>query len=151
MPTRQKDPEPVFVNVYGAQEWIPPGWESIPAVLKRFTNTSSDYRLPYRHLPIYQKFSVDFSLLQLLLFLLRCPKMNHYAETSAAGPWHFGVDTDPGLPCLWLIDPDSDPDADPDPPIFVNNLQEAHKKLTCNKTVFLTTFAWWQKDPDPCL
>jgi hypothetical protein len=34
--------EPVFVNVYGAPESIPPGWESIPGLLKRFTNTGSD-------------------------------------------------------------------------------------------------------------
>ncbi len=34
--------EPVFVNVYGAQESIPPGWESIPGPLKRFPNTGSD-------------------------------------------------------------------------------------------------------------
>jgi hypothetical protein len=27
--------EPVFVNVYGAQESITPGWESIPELLKR--------------------------------------------------------------------------------------------------------------------
>jgi hypothetical protein len=33
--------EPVVVNVYGAQESIPPGWESIPGLLKRFTNTGS--------------------------------------------------------------------------------------------------------------
>jgi hypothetical protein len=30
---------PVFVNVYGAQE--PPGWESIPGLLKRSTNTGT--------------------------------------------------------------------------------------------------------------
>ncbi len=29
------------VDVYGAQESIPPGWESIPGLLKRFTNTGS--------------------------------------------------------------------------------------------------------------
>ncbi len=29
-------PEPVFVNVYGAQESILPGWEAIPGLLKRF-------------------------------------------------------------------------------------------------------------------
>jgi hypothetical protein len=33
--------EPVFVNVYGAQELIKPGWESIPRLLNRFTNTGS--------------------------------------------------------------------------------------------------------------
>jgi hypothetical protein len=33
-------PGPVFVNVYGAQS-IPPGWESIPGLLKRLTNTDS--------------------------------------------------------------------------------------------------------------
>jgi hypothetical protein len=33
--------ERVFVNVYGAQESIPPGWDSIPGLLKRFTNTGS--------------------------------------------------------------------------------------------------------------
>ncbi len=37
-----------FVNVYGAQETIlmksiPPGWESIPGLLKRFTNSGSDH------------------------------------------------------------------------------------------------------------
>ncbi len=32
---------PVFVNVYGNQESIPPGWESIPGLLKRFTNAAS--------------------------------------------------------------------------------------------------------------
>jgi hypothetical protein len=33
--------EPVFVNVYGAHPYGtgPPGWESIPGLLKRFTNT----------------------------------------------------------------------------------------------------------------
>ncbi len=38
--------EPLFVNVYGAQESIleesiSPGWESIPGLIKRFTNTGS--------------------------------------------------------------------------------------------------------------
>jgi hypothetical protein len=33
--------ELVFVNVYGAQESIPPGWESILGLLKRSTNTGS--------------------------------------------------------------------------------------------------------------
>ncbi len=33
--------EPVFVNVYVAQESISPGWESIPGLLKRSTNTGS--------------------------------------------------------------------------------------------------------------
>ena len=31
--------EPVIVNIYGAQESIPPGWESIPGLLKGSTNT----------------------------------------------------------------------------------------------------------------
>jgi hypothetical protein len=54
-------PEPVFVNVYGAKELIPPayvawradttnkvvvparqGWESIPVLHKRFTNMGSE-------------------------------------------------------------------------------------------------------------
>jgi hypothetical protein len=35
--------ENVFVNVHGAQESIPPlGWEWIPGLLKRFTNTGSE-------------------------------------------------------------------------------------------------------------
>jgi hypothetical protein len=50
----KQEPEPVFVNDYGAQESIPrnqfgqgchkgpPGCESIPGLLKRFTNTGSD-------------------------------------------------------------------------------------------------------------
>jgi hypothetical protein len=25
-----------------SEEWIPPGWESIPGLLKRFTNTGSE-------------------------------------------------------------------------------------------------------------
>ncbi len=33
--------EAVFVNVEGAQESIPPGLESIPVLIKRFTNTGS--------------------------------------------------------------------------------------------------------------
>ena len=33
--------ESVFVNVYGAQKSILPGWESIPRLLKRFANTGS--------------------------------------------------------------------------------------------------------------
>jgi hypothetical protein len=33
--------EPVFVNVSGVQDSIPPGWESIPGLFKRFTNTGS--------------------------------------------------------------------------------------------------------------
>jgi hypothetical protein len=37
----EDEAEPVFVNVYRAQESIPPGWESIPRLLKRFTNTGS--------------------------------------------------------------------------------------------------------------
>ncbi len=40
-PVVQRD-EPVFVNVYGAQESILPGWESIPGFLKRFANTGSE-------------------------------------------------------------------------------------------------------------
>ncbi len=31
--------EPVFVKVLGAQESILPGWELIPGLLNRFTNT----------------------------------------------------------------------------------------------------------------
>jgi hypothetical protein len=31
----------IICNVYGAQESIPPGWDSIPGLLKRFTNTGS--------------------------------------------------------------------------------------------------------------
>jgi len=34
-------PESVFVNVYGAQESILPGWETIPGLLKRFTHMGS--------------------------------------------------------------------------------------------------------------
>jgi hypothetical protein len=33
--------EPVFGNVYGPQKSIPPGWESIPGLPKRSTNTGS--------------------------------------------------------------------------------------------------------------
>ncbi len=33
------DPEAVFVNIYAVQESIPPAWESIPGLLKGFTNT----------------------------------------------------------------------------------------------------------------
>jgi hypothetical protein len=36
-----KKPEPLFLNVYGAQESIPPGWESTPGLLQKFTNTGS--------------------------------------------------------------------------------------------------------------
>ncbi len=36
-----KRSEPEFVNVYGAQESIPPGWKSIFGLLKRFTNMGS--------------------------------------------------------------------------------------------------------------
>jgi hypothetical protein len=36
-----KIPEPVFVKVSGSQESILAGWESIPGLLKRFTNTGS--------------------------------------------------------------------------------------------------------------
>jgi hypothetical protein len=51
--------ESVFVNVFGAQESIPPtyvacrtappGWESIPGLLKMFTNTGSGgpVQIPY--------------------------------------------------------------------------------------------------------
>jgi hypothetical protein len=63
-----------------------------------------------------------------------------------------------------------DPDADPDPAIFIINLQDANKKLiffegpltsffkdknskrshkAVGIKVFLTNFAWCQKDPDP--
>ncbi len=31
----------VFLNFKGAKESIPPGWESIPRILKRFTNSGS--------------------------------------------------------------------------------------------------------------
>jgi hypothetical protein len=34
--------EPVFVNGEGAQESIPPGWESIPGLPKRFTIRALD-------------------------------------------------------------------------------------------------------------
>jgi hypothetical protein len=36
-------PEPEFVNVKGAQESIPPSWELIPGLLKRFENSGSGY------------------------------------------------------------------------------------------------------------
>ncbi len=42
-------------------------------------------------------------------------------KTSVADPWHFGVDPDPGIHCIWLMDPD--------PAIFVIDLQNASKKL----------------------
>ncbi len=35
--------ETEVVNVKGAQESIPPGWGSIPELLKRFINTGSVY------------------------------------------------------------------------------------------------------------
>jgi hypothetical protein len=35
------DPKPVFVSIYGAQESIPPGWESIPGLLKKPANKGS--------------------------------------------------------------------------------------------------------------
>ncbi len=46
---RKNNPEPVFVNVYGAQESVPrnpirAGWESIPGLLKRSTNSGSEGR-----------------------------------------------------------------------------------------------------------
>jgi hypothetical protein len=41
----KENPEPVFVNIYGArnrsEESIPPDWESIPGLLKRSTNMGS--------------------------------------------------------------------------------------------------------------
>jgi hypothetical protein len=40
-------PEAVFVNVYRAQESIAPGWESIPGLLKRPTNTGFDILYKY--------------------------------------------------------------------------------------------------------
>ncbi len=43
--TRQVTIEPELVNVSGAQESIPPGWESIPRLLKRFTNSGSEFYL----------------------------------------------------------------------------------------------------------
>ena len=30
-----------------SEEWIPPGWEPIPRLLKRFTNTRSDLQSPH--------------------------------------------------------------------------------------------------------
>ncbi len=36
--------ESELVNVSGVQESIPPGWESIPGLLKRFTNSGSEFR-----------------------------------------------------------------------------------------------------------
>jgi hypothetical protein len=36
---KKEKAEPIFVNVSGAQESIPPGWESIPGLLKRLTNS----------------------------------------------------------------------------------------------------------------
>jgi hypothetical protein len=36
------EPEPVFVNNYGAQESISPGWESISGLLEGSTNTTSE-------------------------------------------------------------------------------------------------------------
>ncbi len=44
--------EPVLVNVYGAQESIPPGWESIPGFLKKFTNTGSDKNFHLMKMPM---------------------------------------------------------------------------------------------------
>jgi hypothetical protein len=41
--------------------------------------------------------------------------------SSVADPWHFGVD----------------PDEDPDPSIFINDLQDANKKIILKKEVFL--------------
>jgi hypothetical protein len=38
-----RPPEPVFVNVYGDQESIPLCWESVPGLLKRFTNMGSEF------------------------------------------------------------------------------------------------------------
>jgi hypothetical protein len=52
---------------------------------------------------------------------------------SVADPWHFCVDPDP---CLWLMDSD----ADPDPAIFVNELQDANKKLIKKKLFCLLLF-----------
>jgi hypothetical protein len=35
-----------------------------------------------------------------------------------------------------VLDPDLDPDADPDPSIFINDLQDANKKLIFKKKFF---------------
>jgi hypothetical protein len=42
MKMNSEDQSPYFVNAYRAQESIAPGWESIPGLLKRSTNTGSD-------------------------------------------------------------------------------------------------------------
>ncbi len=99
-----------------------------------------------------------------------------YLLHSVADPWHFGVDPDPDLDpriqCLGLMDPD------PDPIIFVIDPQDETKNKFCKNNffclllfevtctsffkdkkvkkshiiegvkVFLTIFAWWEKDPD---
>ncbi len=44
--------ELVFVNVYRAQESIPPGWESIPELLKRAQTAVCIYRSVIKYLAI---------------------------------------------------------------------------------------------------
>ncbi len=53
-------------------------------------------------------------------------KVRILVKDSVADPRHFGVDPDP--------------DSDPDPPIFVNVLQEANKKIIRKKVFLLITF-----------
>jgi len=45
--------EPVFVNVYGAQESIPPAWVSIPGLLKRSKNTGSAWTMQLMNVKLY--------------------------------------------------------------------------------------------------
>ncbi len=45
-PQTREYTEPLFVNAYGAQQSIPPGWESIPGLLKSSTNTGLGSLVP---------------------------------------------------------------------------------------------------------
>ncbi len=81
--------EPVFVKVYGAQESIPwnrfrqpryslagrynkyggrtgpPGWESIPGLLKRFTNTGSEKHGDISDWDLIQRHGIDLKFSEL--------------------------------------------------------------------------------------
>jgi hypothetical protein len=52
-------------------------------------------------------------------------------EVKDVGPWS-------AVPCLWLMDPDSEPD----PAVFVIDIQDASKKLIYLKKFFLLISFW---------
>jgi hypothetical protein len=79
-PPLQRKSKPIFVNFYGAQESIPPGWESIPGLHKRFTKAGSalnSRRLSHNFCNLLRQLAFPLASTFLYEYTIRTQQMCH--------------------------------------------------------------------------